>query len=50
MAPVPAPAAVVSLLSRARAKLRGTRPVLTVLGVAILLVLGAGEWATRAEM
>ena len=50
MAPVPAPPAAVALLSRARAKLRGTRPVVVVLGVAILLVPGAGEWATREEM
>ena len=50
MAPVPAPPAAVALLSRARARLRGTRPVVVVLGVAILLVPGAGEWATRDEM
>lgn len=42
----PAPA----LLARARAALRGTGPMVAVLGVAVLLVLGAGDWATRNEL
>ncbi len=36
--------------ARARAALRGTGPMAAVLGVAVLLVLGAGEWATRNEL
>ena len=36
--------------SRLRAALRGSGPMAAVLGVAVLLVLGAGEWATRNEL
>ncbi|MDP3230467.1 MAG: PAS domain S-box protein [Acidovorax sp.] len=35
---------------RARTALRCTGPMAAVLGVAVLLVLGAGEWATRNEL
>lgn len=36
--------------SRLRAALRGSGPMAAVLGLAVLLVLGAGEWATRDEL
>ena len=33
-----------------RKALRGTAPLAAMLGLAVLLVLGAGEWATRNEL
>jgi two-component system sensor histidine kinase DctS len=36
-------------MNRLRQTLRGAGPMVAVLGVAVLLVVGAGEWATRYE-
>jgi len=37
-------------MRRLRQALRGAAPMAAVLGVAVLMVLGAGEWATRNEL
>lgn len=37
-------------MARLRQALRGAAPMAAVLGMAVLLVLGAGEWATRNEL
>ena len=40
----------VTSMTRLREALRGTGPMAGVVGLAVLLVLGAGEWATRNEL
>ena len=35
-------------MTRLRQALRGAGPMAAVLGLAVLLVVGAGEWATRS--
>nr|WP_296017910.1 PAS domain S-box protein [uncultured Acidovorax sp.] len=37
-------------MTRLRQALRGAGPMAAVLGLAVLLVVGAGEWATRSEL
>ena len=37
-------------MARLRQALRGTAPMAAVLGMAALMVLGAGEWARRNEL
>ncbi|KRD13600.1 PAS domain-containing sensor histidine kinase [Acidovorax sp. Root267] len=49
-APPPAPPPPQGGRSRWRNALRGTGPMAAVVGLAVLLVLGAGEWATRNEL
>ena len=48
--PPPGTALPPGRISRWRAAVRGTGPMAAVVGLAVLLVLGAGEWATQSEL